>query len=51
MSTQKNLLLILSFIVGALTASLFGWLQPVAAIEVKTLEVSPSSGLISTIEV
>lgn len=35
MSTQKSLLLILVFGLGALTASLFGWLQPVVAIEIK----------------
>jgi hypothetical protein len=41
MSVQKTLLLTLLFVVGALTASLFGWLQPVAAIEVKNSGSQP----------
>jgi capsid protein len=41
MNAQKRLLLTLAFIVGALSASMFGWLQPVAAIEVKNSGSQP----------
>ncbi|WP_341685739.1 hypothetical protein [Limnohabitans sp.] len=41
MNAQKSLLSTLAFIVGALSASMVGWLQPVAAIEVKNSGSQP----------
>lgn len=41
MSVQKTLLLTLLFVVGALTASVFGWLQPIVTVEVKNSGSQP----------